>query len=38
MWERRDRTVREPVDEWWAKYAVPNLAELTPDGYEPVLC
>jgi hypothetical protein len=23
--------------EWWTKYAVPNLAELTLDGYEPVL-
>jgi integrase len=37
LWEHRNQTVRELAREWWAKYAVPNLAELTLDGYEPVL-
>jgi integrase len=37
LWEHRNRTVRELAREWWRKYAVPNLAELTLDGYEPVL-
>lgn len=31
LWERRYRTVRELGREWWAKYAVPNLAEHTLD-------
>lgn len=37
LWGYRNRTVRELARQWWAKYAVPNLAELTLDGYEPVL-
>lgn len=37
LWEHRNRTVRELAREWCAKYAVPNLAEHTLDGYEPVL-
>ena len=37
IWEKRNRTVRELGREWWAKYAVPNLAEHTLDGYERVL-
>lgn len=37
VWEKRNRTVRELGREWWAKYAVPNLAEHTLDGYERVL-
>jgi hypothetical protein len=37
VWEQRNRSVRELGREWWAKYAVPNLAEHTLDGYERVL-
>jgi integrase len=37
LWEQRNRCVEELAREWWAKYAVPNLAELTLDGYEPIL-
>jgi integrase len=37
LWEQRNRSVHELAREWWAKYAVPNLAELTLDGYEPIL-
>jgi hypothetical protein len=37
LWEQRNRSVQELAREWWAKYAVPNLAELTLDGYEPIL-
>ena len=37
LWEQRNRTVRELSREWWSKYAVPNLAEHTLDGYERVL-
>jgi integrase len=37
LWEQRNRSIHELAREWWAKYAVPNLAELTLDGYEPIL-
>jgi site-specific recombinase XerD len=36
-WEKRNQTVRELGREWWANYAVPNLAEWTLTGYEPML-
>src|SRR5215208_4165204 len=36
-WEKRNHTVRELGREWWANYAVPNLAEWTLTGYEPIL-
>jgi hypothetical protein len=36
-WEKRNHTVRELGREWWANYAVPNLAEWTLTGYEPML-
>src|SRR4051812_46676364 len=35
--EQRNRSVRELVREWWRKYAVPNLADWTLSGYEPML-
>lgn len=37
IWEKRNHTVRELGREWWAKYAVPNLADHTLDGYQRVL-
>jgi hypothetical protein len=35
--ELRNRSVRELAREWWRKYVVPNLADWTLTGYEPML-
>jgi integrase len=37
LFEQRNRSVEELATEWWAKYAVPNLADWTLKGYERVL-
>jgi integrase len=37
LFEQRTRSVEELVAEWWAKYAVPNLADWTLKGYERML-
>jgi integrase len=37
LFEQRNRSIRELATEWWAKYAVPNLAEWTLKGYERML-
>jgi len=37
LYEQRNRPVRDLSREWWAKYAVPNLAEWTRIGYKRML-
>jgi integrase len=37
LFEQRNRSVEELATEWWAKYAVPNLADWTLKGYERML-
>jgi integrase len=37
LYEQRKRPLRELSKEWWAKYAVPNLAEWTRIGYKRML-
>ncbi len=37
LFEQRTRSVEELATEWWAKYAVPNLADWTLKGYERML-
>lgn len=37
LFEQRTRSVEELAAEWWAKYAVPNLADWTLKGYERML-
>lgn len=37
LFEQRNRSVEDLAKEWWAKYAVPNLADWTLKGYERML-
>jgi integrase len=37
VFEQRNRSLEELATEWWAKYAVPNLADWTLKGYERML-
>jgi integrase len=37
LYEQRERPLRELSTEWWAKHAVPNLAEWTRVGYKRML-
>lgn len=37
LFEQRNRSIDELATEWWAKYAVPNLAAWTLIGYERML-
>ena len=37
LYEQRKRPLRDLSREWWAKYAVPNLAEWTRVGYKRML-
>ena len=37
LFDQRNRTVEELAQEWWRKYAVPNLADWTLTGYERML-